>query len=109
MDHGVGLEGGQRKRLFAQHVFARFRCPDRPLSMAGMRYRNVDGVDVGIGEQRIVAIVDARAGETSGEACLGGVARADGNQLASARSGRATGKGLGDAARAEDAPANGRG
>ena len=71
MDHRVGLEGGQPHRLFAKHMLAGLRRLDRPFGVARMRRRNVDRVDVRIGEQRLIAVEDAGAGESlrRGRAC----------------------------------------
>lgn len=73
MHHGVGLEGGQRQRLFAQHMLSGLGRLDRPLRMAWMRYRNVDGVDVGVGEQRVVAVEDTGTGKRSASPGLAGL------------------------------------
>jgi hypothetical protein len=44
----------ERQRLLAQHVFAGLERAHRPLDVQMIRQRNVDDVDVGVGEQRLV-------------------------------------------------------
>ena len=50
----VGFGRGQGHRLLAQHVLAGPGGRDGPLGVQVVRQRDVDGVDVGIGEQRLV-------------------------------------------------------
>ncbi len=52
---GVG-----RKRLLTKHVLARLRRGDRPLGVQAVRKRVVDGVDVRISQEILVAGVHAR-------------------------------------------------
>ena len=93
-------------RLFAQHVLAGFGRLDRPFGVARVRRRDIDRIDLRVGEQRLVAVDDARAGKRLGEPGLAGIARADRHELAGARMRDAAGKGLGDAARPDNAPAD---
>ena len=77
VEHRVDLEGGKRHRLLDEHMLAGLRRLDRPFGVAGMRRRDVDRLDLGIVEQRLVAIEDSRAGELLGEALLLRVAGSD--------------------------------
>ena len=63
VDHRVGLPGGEPERLLAQHVLAGLGGLDRPLGVARVRRRDVDRLDLGVGEQRLVAREHAGAGE----------------------------------------------
>ena len=45
------------QRLLAEDVLARLERPDRPLAVHRVRERDVDGVDVGVLEQRLVGAV----------------------------------------------------
>ncbi len=49
-----------RERLLAEHVLAGLERLDRPLDVHRVRQRDVDGLDVGIGEQGLVRAVRAR-------------------------------------------------
>src|SRR5690606_35969010 len=73
----------------------------------GMRSGDVDRIHLGIGEQRVVAIMDARAGEIGLERSLGGIARPDSDEVAAVGAVEAAQECLGNSARANDAPANG--
>ena len=42
------LGGGQRNRLFAQHMFARSHCHNRHRHMEVIGQRVVDGLDIGV-------------------------------------------------------------
>ncbi len=77
--------------------------------MAGMRYGDVNGVDLGVGEQRVVAIENAGAGKRLGQACLAGIAGAERDNRAGARACHAAGERFGDVAGPEYPPADGRG
>ena len=79
-----------RQRLLAEHVLAGLQRPDRPLDVQRVRQRDVDRVDLRVGEQRLVAAVRAR------EPVLGGVrtgalrvAAGDGDDLDRVRARRA--------------------
>ncbi len=52
--------GRRRVRLLAQHVLARLERAHRPLVVQAVRQRDVDGVDLRVGEQRVVRAVRAR-------------------------------------------------
>ena len=68
VDHRLRLARRQRQRLLAQHVLAGPRRGDRPLGVEVVRQRDVDGVDVGVREQRLVGPVrprDAQSAATS--------------------------------------------
>ena len=60
IDHALGLGGGHRERLLAQDVLAGPRGLDRPARVQVVGQRDVDGVDVGVGEERLVRPVRAR-------------------------------------------------
>ena len=64
--HVLGIE---RERLFAQHVLAGGDGRERPRHVIAVGQRNVDGVDVRIGEQRVVA------GDRARDLPLAGVGR----------------------------------
>ncbi|MNL52271.1 hypothetical protein D3C87_1754310 [compost metagenome] len=74
--------------------------------MAGMGRGDIDGVDMGIGKQRIVTMDDARAGKGVSKAGLVRIAGGDSLELTRAGMGNAVRKGLGDGARADNAPAD---
>ena len=59
-DHPLGVGRRQGDRLLAQDVLARPDRGERPLQVEVVRQRDVDGVDPGIREQRLVRIVGAR-------------------------------------------------
>ncbi len=65
VEHGIGFERGQPYGLFAQHVLARFGGLDGPLGVLGMRGGDIDGIDIRVGEQGVVAIQHARARKCS--------------------------------------------
>ena len=97
LEHGdaVGLrrrldqvEFGERghERLFAQDVLPGFGGLHRPLAVQGVGQRDVDGVDVRVGEQRLVAAV--RCGDVpllGVSLCLVQIAAGNGDQLAPLR------------------------
>src|SRR5699024_1081390 len=87
-----------------EHVLAGLGGLDGPFGMAGMRGRDVDGVDLRIVEQGLVAVDDAGAREGVAEPGLIGIARRDRDQLAGPRMLHAIAECLGDAAGANDAP-----
>ena len=75
----VDLVQGQRQRLLAEHVLAGLGGPHRPLGVQVVRQRNVDRVDVRVGEQRLVAGDAARNPPLRrGRRRLVGVAAGDG-------------------------------
>ena len=87
VDHALGLGRGQGQRLLAQDVLAGLGGRDRPLRVEVVGQRDVDRVDLGIGEQRLVGGVGARDAQL-GCATLRagpGVARGDGHDLAAPR------------------------
>lgn len=106
MQHSADLEGRQRERLFHQHMLASLGCLDRPFGMAGMRHRNIDGVDPGIGQQGVITLDDTRAREVGSQVGLARIARGDGRDHAARRTVDATKECLGDAAGFDNAPAN---
>ncbi|MNI74818.1 hypothetical protein D3C73_1309270 [compost metagenome] len=44
-------------RLLTEHMLARFRCADHPLPVKMIRKRNIDSVNLLIGEQLLIAAV----------------------------------------------------
>ncbi len=102
----IDVVDGQRDRLFAEHVFARFRRLDRPFRVQMIRQRNVDDVDVGIGEHRLVRRDRARdAPLLRVRLRLLGGAAGDGRQLVAGGRAQRGNDASGDAGRAEQAPA----
>ncbi len=81
--------------------------PDRPFGMRRVRRCDVDRLDLGIAEDRLVAGMDARAGKSLGQSGLFGVAARDRHKPAGPRMRQGVGKCLGDDAGADDAPAYG--
>ena len=59
-DHVGRLIGVHRERLLAQHVLPRTGRGLRPLGMEVVRERDVDGVDVGVGEEFLVRAIGPR-------------------------------------------------
>ena len=59
LGHARGLRGVGGQRLLAEHVLACLERTDRPCAVQAVRQRIVDGVDLGIGEQRLVGRVRA--------------------------------------------------
>ena len=57
---GFGFFRVGGKWLLAQHMLAGFECRDRPLRVEAVGERVVDGVDVGVGDERLVRIADLR-------------------------------------------------
>ncbi len=71
---GFGGVGGER--LFAQHMFSGAQCGSDPPAVQAVRQRNVDRVEVRVGDQRFVAFV--HPGDTvlrSKGLCTRGIAR----------------------------------
>ena len=77
VEGGRRAGGPPRKRLLAEHVLAGLRGAHGPLDVQRVGQRHVHGVDVRVGEQRLVAPVRAR------DAVLGGVGL--GTRLVAAR------------------------
>ena len=72
IDHLTRLGGVEREGLLAQHVFAGIERGDRHGMVVAVRRGDVDDVDVGIGEQRLVGAVRVRDLEPCREV-VGGV------------------------------------
>ena len=106
MEYRVDLEGRERQRLFHQHVLAGLGRLDGPFGMAGMGQGDVDGVDLGIGEEGLIAMDDPDAGEVGGEIGPLRVARRYGGEHAMPAAGDTAPERLGDAARPDNAPAD---
>lgn len=51
------LGGGQRNRLFAQHLFARSHCRDRHRHMEVIGQRVVDGLDIGVVQEVLIGAI----------------------------------------------------
>src|SRR5207302_885169 len=51
----LGIGGGSRERLLAQHVLARLERADRPRHVERVRQRDVDGLNARVLEERLVA------------------------------------------------------
>jgi hypothetical protein len=56
------LVGSDTKRLLAENMLARLQRADCPLGVHTIRQRNIDRLDLVVGEQRLVARQRARAG-----------------------------------------------
>ena len=56
-DHPLGVGRGHRQRLLAQDVLAGTGRGDRPLGVEVVGQRDVDGVDLGVGQERLVRAV----------------------------------------------------
>jgi hypothetical protein len=81
-DHPLRVGDRQRQRLLAQDVLARAGGGDRPLGVKVVGERDVDGVDVLVGEQCLVRAVDARDGQRRRDPRRGlGIARRDRDDL----------------------------
>ena len=55
----MGLFFIQNGRLFAQHGLSRAQCPTSPMCMHAMWKSQVDCIDIGIGNQRIISRIAA--------------------------------------------------
>ena len=64
-DQRLGLAGVQRDRLLAQHVLAGARGARGPLDVHVVGQRVVDDVDLGIGQQLLVAAIGLRDPEAT--------------------------------------------
>ena len=86
VDHPFGVGGRQRQRLLAQDVLAGAGGGDRPLGVEVVRQRDVDGVHVRVGEQRLVRRRGRRDAQLGRDlARQGAVARGDGDHVAAGR------------------------
>ena len=106
----AGLVGREHRRLLAEHGFSGAQGADGPARVHRVRKRQVDGIDLGVGEQPLVrrrAIgavgVDARRRER-GEPPGRPPGHRDEPRAPDPR--KARGEPLCDSARAEDSPAN---
>ena len=57
IEGALDLLGATAQRLLAQDVLAGLERADRPVDMHRVRERDVDDLDVGVGEQRVIAAV----------------------------------------------------
>ncbi len=55
--HGFGLLGIRGKGLLAQNMFAAFECRDGPAPVQPVWQRVIDGVDLRIGDQSLIALI----------------------------------------------------
>ena len=86
LDHPLRVGRGHGQRLLAQDVLAGPSRGERPLGMEVVRQRDVDDIDVGVGEERLVRAVGGRDAELVGDgARLGRVPRRDRHDLAALR------------------------
>lgn len=113
-EHGLRLGQREGERLLAQHVLAGLGGVHRPGRVQAVGQRDVDGVDFGVGEQRLVAAVVARDAVRGGEGRrrLGAPARHGDDTHAPARCRPArdmVAEGAGDLGAAQDAQAQGFG
>ena len=83
VDESHGLSPRQRDRFLAEHVLARFQGSDVPGHMQMVWQRNVNRIDVRIGQQRFVGPKRFRDAQTLRRGTRRfGVARRDGDDLA---------------------------
>ena len=107
VEGGLDLRGAARHRLLAEHVLARLERADRPLAVERVREGDVDGLDVRVVEQRLVAAV--RALDAPLPRVLlgaGGVAARDRDQVARVRALRGRDHEPVDMRRGDDSPAD---
>src|SRR4051812_47924857 len=107
VERRLDLRRAARQRLLAQHVLAGLERPDRPRHVQRVGQRVVDGIDLRVGQQRLVGAVHARdpvLGRVRPPA--GRLARGDGEELGVRRQARAVDDALGDTCGGEDAPAD---
>ena len=109
LDNGRSLRLAKHRRLLAEHGLTRLKRSQRPTQVHGMRKRKVDGVNFGVGEERLMgggpirAVgVDARRGER--RKLLRRAAR-HGRKLGALNGLEAGREALGNSARTENAPA----
>ena len=87
LDHPFRVRGRQRERLLAQDVLAGLRGGDRPIHVHVVGQRDVDRVDVGVRQQRLVRAVRGRDAEFVRDGSgVGRVARGDRDDLGARRS-----------------------
>ena len=105
LDDGHSLGVVEREGLLTQDMLAGLGGLDRPLRVLGMGGGDVDGLDIRVGQQRIVAAVATWDVEGVAES-IGGrpLPAAHGGEHAAVRSRDAAGERLSDVARAQDAP-----
>lgn len=63
LDQRRDVGGPHGQQLLHQRVLIRFECAHPPSNVQDMRQRDVDGVDLRIGGQRVVAVVDTEPGD----------------------------------------------
>ena len=109
LGNGHGLWLAKHRRLLAEHGLTRLKRSQRPTQVHGMRKREVDDVNFGVGEERLMgggpirAVgVDARRGER--RKLLRRAAR-HGRKLGALNGLEAGREALGNSARTENAPA----
>ena len=102
LDDRLGLREVHRERLLAQHVLAGLGGRDRPARVQRVRRRDVDGVDLVVREQSLVAAVRADVPEP-GDARA--VAAGDGDQPSALRGPEVVGEDVRDASGRDDPPA----
>ncbi len=101
-ERGLGRVEGEG--LLDKHVLAVIQRQQGVVDVTGVRGRDVDDVDVGVGHELLVRTVGVRDVVLFGErASAVDAARADGGDVSSRRA-QVGGEGVGDAARREDAP-----
>ena len=107
-DKAVELALFHRDRLFAEDVLASFERLYRPIDMQMVGQRNIDGLDIGIGQQRVVVGVDLEV-RREGLKRLGllGIRRRDGRKLGTLGGvDRASHEFLGEIRRPQNTPFN---
>ena len=115
-EDAAGLDGAAGEGLLHQDGLARLQGQERVVGVEGVRRGDVDGVDVGVGDEVLVGAVGAnglalartRMGLDEGPG-PGGVTASDGGDETGGVGGHVTGEGAGDVAGAQDPPAQHRG
>ena len=108
-DDRVDLVDRQRQRLFAQDVLAGLERPDRPFGVEVVGQRDVDDVDVGSLEKRVVRPEGSGDAMRRGERlCAADVPAGDAHELAPFARRDRPNQPRRDPPRPEDAPSKGR-
>ena len=108
--HLARLGGVAREGLLDEHGLARLEGEQGVVAVLRVRRRDVDGVDLVVGHELLVAAVCRVDPELVGEVARPlAAARADRDDLRRRADGDRLGEGVGDAARADDPPADRRG
>ena len=108
-DHLLGVGGVERERLLAEHVLAGLEAEPGVVEVEGVRRRDVDDVDVRVGDQLLVgAVRRARAPCSLARrpGALSSRRRADGREPGAGHQREVAGEGLGDLAGGRGCPSD---